>query len=376
MNPPLPHVHRSRLRLLFCALPLLLATPGWAAPQLVDDPNAWPPPMSVGVRHPVRRGGARNAAAQDPAARIPWSDFEAYAKSKADLKVAQDPLFRPPTEAQKAAWTEVRKALGEAKVGSPARHAAQDKLQALLLAPDGASLVRLALSDPDPKINLAALSAARPLAPLEPRMIGFAGKFLKDKDPALVLAAVTLYFDTSCDAPLEYALDVLEWGDAQVQAGVLELVYRAGLDHAGAPTVTRVTQWLEGGHGSTPTRVLALRLIGALGWATTGASLQHLTEDKEPAVAAEALAALAIVDGEAARPIAPRFLTRSEPQARAGAIRALAQIDAMQPQQLAAQLQPLLGDKATLRDAANPASPAVSIAELARMALDYANLKR
>ena len=376
MNPQLPLAIRARLGVLFGALPLLLTSAVWAAPAMVDDPNTWPPPMIVGVRHPVQRGGARDAAAQDPGARIAWTDFEAYAKSKADVKMAQDPLFRPPTEAQKAALTAVHKALVAAKVGSTAQRAAQDKLQALLLAPDGATLVRLALSDPDPKLNLATLLAARPLAPQEPRIIGFAGKFLRDKDPVIVLAAATLYFGTSCAAPLEYALDALESDNAQVQTGVLELVYRAGLDHGGAPTVTRVTQWLEAGHGSTATRVLALRLIGALGWTTAGAALNHLTEDKQAAVAGEAVAALAVIDAAAARPIATRFLSRSEPQARAGAIRALAQTEAMQPQQLAAQLQPLLADHAAVQDAAQPDLRAVTVAELATMALDYANLRR
>ena len=342
----------------------LLALPAGAAP--LDDPSAWPPPMVVGVRRPMQRGTPR----------VPWCDFAAHAKTKSTLKVAQDPVFRPLSEEPKAAYAAVRKALLAAKPGSPAQTAAENKLQAMLIEPEGAALARLALNDTDAKVFLPALRHARVVAAVEPRIIGFATQHLRSKDPAVVLAAATLVFAAGCDSPLDFAMDALEQDNPVIQSGLLQLAFRGALDHVEAPILTRVIDWLDAGGGTVQTRVLALRMLGSLGWSVSAGTLLRLTGDADPAVSGEALASLAVVVGEVPQDKVQAFLADPNPLRRAGAIRAIAQAEAMRPERIKALVAPLLSDKSPVADPLFPGQKKPpSVGELAQRALDYAEIR-
>jgi len=343
----------------------LIERPASAAPPVAQDPTAWPPPMVVGMR----------LAAQSSAPRRVWCDFAAHAKARSVVKYAQDPLFRKLAPEPQAAFDEVRKALIAAKPGTKAHRAAETALQNLLLGPDASGMARVALSDAESKVFVPALRFACAVAPGEPRIIGFAGQHLKSKDPQVVLAAATLLFAANCDSPLDYVLDALENDDAAVQTGVLQLVFRSALDHTTSPTLARVAQWLDAGGGTTATRVLALRILGVLAWQPTVGILERLTKEAEPAVAGEALASLAVL-GAAMPATVQAFLTDPSPLRRAGAIRAIAQMDAMRPERVRAQVTPLLSDKAPVTDAAATGKDKPpTVGELAQRALDYAEVR-
>ena len=245
----------------------------------------------------------------------------------------------------------------------------------MLIEPEGAALARLALTDTDAKVFLPALRQARVVAAVEPRIIGFASQHLKNKDPNVVLAAATLIFAAGCDSPLDYAMDALEQDNPVIQSGLLQLAFRGALDHVEAPILTRVIDWLDAGGGTVQTRVLALRMLGSLGWWASADTLRRLTGDPDPAVSGEALASLAVVVGQVPEDKAKAFLADPSPLRRAGAIRAIAQGEAMRPDRIKALVEPLLSDKAPVADPLFPGQKKPpSVGELAQRALDYAEI--
>ena len=339
-------------------------TPPSNAP--LDDPNAWPPPMLVGIRYPLHLNRPR----------LTWSRIAAYAKSKGSAKVAQDPLFQPASADVTAAFADVRKTLLAAKPGSAAQTAAESKLVTMLHDSDALAVARLAFADTNVSVLRPALRGAVALMAREPRLVGFVTQHLKNADADVVLAAATLVFAAGCEEPLEYALDALERKDTTIQTGILHLAYRAGLDHPNSPFVSRLPEWLAAGDGTTATRVLALRILGLLSWGPGIATVTQLTHDTDPAVAGEALMAMALITGGAPPATVKAFLADASPLRRAGAIRAVTQAEAMHPERIIAQVTPLLGDTAAVLDPVAPSrNKPPTVADLARLALDYAAIR-
>jgi hypothetical protein len=296
-------------------------------------------------------------------ARQPWCDFGAHARQFAALAPAADPVFRQPSESDKARFGQVRKAV---MLGTLDRSAALPQLRALFAEFDGPALARLGVQDADAKVAALVLEAARAVVAVHPRIFALAADRFHHPDPAVALAAVHMAFATGCDAPALYALDGLHHPDVTVQLATLAEVAQASRTRLDIGLADKVAAWLDAGQGLAEARLSGLRMLGELGWLPATATLDRLTRGVKTTEAAEAFAALAVVAPTEVTPRLEAWLHDKAPVKRAAAARAVAQVLAMEPARVQRLLQPLLNDRALGADALAPRS---TVAEVASRAL-------
>jgi hypothetical protein len=310
--------------------------------------------LHVGVAVPATRVQERQ----------PFCDFGAHSAALQNVAVQADPVFRQPGPSAKQALAAQRKRLLE---GLPA-----PDLAALFAGPDGPALVRLALQERDPRTLEAVLSAAQPVARRHPRLAALALDHVLSPHVEVATAAVGLAFATGCDAPSLYALDGLAHPDERVQRAVLAHLAILLQNHRDIGLASRLCRWLEEGKAPVTSRVLALRLLASVGWMPAEPTLQGLSQSTEPAVAAEALVAWAVVAPDRARASAVKWLTDRRPVKRAAALRALAQAAPEEPT-TAVAIARLAHDR---HAGADPLAAATTVAEVAQQALAYIALER
>lgn len=339
---------------------VLLPVAGHAQTPPVDQA---PAPLQVGLGVPIRSSQGA------PAQRQPWCDFGNQAKVFLATPPSADPVFRTPTELVKAKLGVVRKTLMLGKL-EPA--AAVIQLRALFGLSEGASLARLAVMDPDPKMAAAALDAAQSIAPQHPRLFALAAEKFAHPDPAVAEAAVRLAFSTGCDIPALYALDGLRHPDARVQRATVALVRDAARWRTDIGLVVKLTDWLESGEGAPQARLAAIRALGELAWLPATGVLNRLVRTGKLNEAAEAFVALSAVSPSAVAGQVEAWLRDKAAVKRAAGARAVAQALALDQRKVEKWLAMLLADPAT---GADPLAPTTTVGQVAKQALAYVRME-
>ena len=332
---------------------------------------SWIPLATAGMRAPAL---AREATDRR-LLRKPWCDFGRHAQRVGKLQDGVDVVFRRPSAEARTALNEVIESLQNPN-DYKARATAEARFTQLAQTVDGPGLLRIALQDADPRVELMALKASRLVMGRQPRLVAFATPFLGAADPQLAIAAVETHFASGCNTAAQYALDGFRHPDEGVQLATLKSVYAATRTHEDLRLADRIGDLVVQGHGTPRTRTIALRLLGRLGLEAASTNVEALLTDKQDAVAAEALATLAILQPGAAEKRLGKWLKDKSVVKRAGALRAFAQVYASRLDLAEKVLRPLLSDATPLPDPLGVGvGPGRTLGEVARAALAYVEMQ-
>lgn len=348
----------------------LLGSPAQAHADAPTLDLSWVPPPSVGMRLPALTPEPTDRAL----VRKPWCDFGHHAQRFSTPGAGPDFVFRKLSPPARTALQEIRDAITNPNDYKAAAEA-EARFDRLVLTADGAALVRLTLLDPNPRIELMALNAAKLIAALEPRLAAFATGYLASADPELAAAAVETHFASGCDTAALYALDGFGHPDERVQLATLRAAFNVSRNHENLRLVDRIAALMASGKGTPRARIVALRVLGRLGAVATSNYVETLLKDKDDAVAGEALATLAVLQPERAGVQATKWLKDKSPQKRAGALRAFAQAYAGRQDLAEKLIRPLMQDTTPLADPLGVGEGAgKTLGDEARAALDYIEL--
>ena len=328
---------------------------------------AWVPPPSAGVRVPAMA----RVATDRGLVRKPWCSFGRHAQRTSSAANGPDVLFRRLSPEVRSALSEIHEAILNPSDYS-ARATAVARFAKLVQTVDGPALIRTTLMDTDARVQLMALKAAQLIVARQPRLAAFATGYLGAGDPQLSMAALDLHFASGCDTAAQYALDGFRHPDEGVQLTTLRLVYAYSRDHENLRLADRIGEFVAQGKGTPRARVVALRILGRLGVSATTSYVEALLNDKQDAVAAEALATLAILQPGAAEKLLGKWLKDKSPLKRAGALRAFAQVHASRRDLAEKVLRPMLNEATPVVDVYGVgAAPGRTLGEVAHAALDY-----
>ncbi len=239
--------------------------------------------------------------------------------------MAADPVFRPPTPEAKAQLGRTRKAIFSGDPGGPAQ------LQALFDGPEGPALARLALQDRDPRMQIAAATAATSLAKAHPRLFAFLPGLNRSTPPRLALATLQLNFATGCDTPMLFGMDALDHPSAEVVELAIRLSVAQTQQIRSPALADRVAAWLERRSGPARLRILAVRLLADLGAVHLTGLMARLSKDGDPLVTGEARVGWARLAPEDAGKQAEAWSQDRRPCSQMAALRATAEIGAANP---------------------------------------------
>lgn len=283
-----------------------------------------------------------------PTALRPLCDFAKAASALQALPLAEDAVFRAPHPRAKAELGRLRKQpQSEADLASG--------LRALLAERDGPAVARLAVQDKDPRLALAAIRAAVPLAFQHPRLYAFLPTLDARTPTELALALVAFDFATRCDTPILFALDALHHLDGRVVAAAAHAAVDLAEQTTASAPLNRVVQWLAAGKGPAGLRVAIARRLGNAGYLHLLPLWQKLAGDPDPAVVAEAQVAAARLAPADARIWVAAALADRAPWRQVTALRAAAIAYALDPAAIASSLEKPCAGTAIWRDPASGA---------------------
>lgn len=340
-----------------------------AAPQPVD--LTWVPAPSVGLRLPALAAQPTDRAL----VRKPWCNFGRHAQRWAKGSTTPDVVFRRPSTEARAALQEIHEAVLN-PTDYTSRDAAEARFQKLVQTVDGPALIRITLQDTDTRMQLMSLRAAKLIVARQPRLAAFATGYLGSPEPELAIAATEMHFASGCDTAVLYALDSFRHPDENVQLALLHLILQASQERENLRLAERIGSFIAEGKGTPRTRVIALRLLGRLGVEAATTDVERMLNDKQDAVAAEALATLAILQPGAVEKRIGKWWKDKSPHKRAAAMRAFAQVYPTRLDLAEKQLRPMVNDTTPLPDAFGVAmGPGKTLGDLARAALSYVQME-
>ena len=330
---------------------------------------SWLPAATTGVRLPALQRDVTDRGV----ARRRWCDFGRHAQRLAKVPPALDPVFRKPSSETRRALQEIRDSLANPD-DYTAPQQAEARLRALVATAEGPPLLRVLLQDPQPRLQLLALRLGAAVVAAHPRLAAFATPYLNVADPERAAAAVELHVRSGCDTAALYALDGFRHPSEAVQLTTLRLVWEVSQSHENLRLADRISQFLVQGHGTPRSRVAALRVLGRLGWLSAGTDVEPLLRDRQPAVAAEALVTLAIVQPGRAERVLLKWLRDPTALKRAAAVRAFAQVFAHRVDLAEKHLRPLIADVAPLPPDLGQTAKPQRVRDVVEEALAYIEL--
>ncbi|GEM_PF-2929150 len=282
----------------------------------------------------------------------PWCDMGAHIAQMQPVAMAEDPVFRRPTPAGKAALGAVRKELLMQAKG-PKRRRAIAQLGVLFASKEGPVLARLALQDASIAVRLPALHKVLRLAPAHPRLASFAGHDVSHKDPAVATAAAHVLLASGCDTAGSYALDALAHNTASVRLTAALAAIETTTTHADMGQLARVLEHIDGTEKDAATVAAITRRLGQVGWLPAAPVVGKLRKHTDATVRCEASVAHARITARHDEADVKRLIASKSPYLRVCAARILASGATRRAIAAIELLKPLLRDKSSAVDPLN-----------------------
>ncbi|MSP93438.1 MAG: hypothetical protein EXR79_16865 [Myxococcales bacterium] len=147
------------------------------------------------------------------------------------------------------------------------------------------------------------------LAHAHPRIASFAVPHLAHPDASVAIAAVTLLFGTRCDTAALYALDALRHPQPAVARATVAGLRPLLALRPDVGVARRLVRWVEDRavpRTHAEARAAAVALLGEAGWLGEAEAVGRLRKDRDPAVAAAAVRALAVLQPYPSAPLGAR----------------------------------------------------------------------